>query len=129
MVSSDEERVRFVGAGGRDYGDYSQDPKGPAPSSSVKGLHCVLVCQEVPRRGRGLGSQGIKFSPQSPHSLLCVCAAQETERAAAVTLIQMTCLLNPSLQPDQLSHMERSMLRDDYPPQVSLTVPETHPGP
>lgn len=43
---------------------------------------------------------------------------QETERAAAVTLIQMTCLLNPSLQPDQLSHMERSMLRDDYPPQI-----------
>ncbi|XP_022364623.1 high affinity immunoglobulin alpha and immunoglobulin mu Fc receptor [Enhydra lutris kenyoni] len=54
---------------------------------------------------------------------------QETERAAAVTLIQMTYLLEPSLQPDPLPHMERNMLRDDCPPQVSLTVPETHPGP
>ncbi|XP_045839621.1 high affinity immunoglobulin alpha and immunoglobulin mu Fc receptor isoform X2 [Meles meles] len=54
---------------------------------------------------------------------------QETKRTAAVTLIQMTYLLELSPQPDQRPHMERSMLPDDCPPQVSLTVPETHPRP
>nr|XP_012423257.1 PREDICTED: high affinity immunoglobulin alpha and immunoglobulin mu Fc receptor [Odobenus rosmarus divergens] len=55
---------------------------------------------------------------------------QEAKGTAAVTLIQMTYFLELSLQPDQLPpHMERNMLRDDCPPQASLTVPETHPGP
>ncbi|XP_048081292.1 high affinity immunoglobulin alpha and immunoglobulin mu Fc receptor [Ursus arctos] len=54
---------------------------------------------------------------------------QETERMAEVTLIQMTCFLEPSHPPDQLAHMGRSMLQDDCPPQASLTVPETCPGP
>lgn len=107
----------------------ARTPKARPHPLQSKGAPAFLCVRKFPEGAGVWGSQGIKFSPQSPHSPLCVCAAQETERAAAVTLIQMTYLLDPSLQPDQLSHMERNMLRDDCPPQVSLTVPETRPGP
>ena len=76
------------------------------------------------------GSQGIKFSAQDAHSVLCVCAAQETERSSGVTLIQMTPFPELSLQPDQLPQVEREMLQDDPPPlRASLSIPERDPGP
>ncbi|KAK2505876.1 hypothetical protein MC885_000386 [Smutsia gigantea] len=77
----------------------------------------------------GEGFSGIKFSAWYPHSLLCICAAQEAERAARVTLLQMTHLLELSLQPDQPPQVERKMLQYDSPPiHASLTVPEKDPG-
>lgn len=46
--------------------------------------------------------------------------SQETEKAAGVTLIQMT-----HFQPDQRPHGTRKMLQDDSPPiQATVTVPE-----
>lgn len=76
------------------------------------------------------GSQGIKFSTQDAHRVLCVCAAQETERSSGVTLIQMTQFPDLSLQPDQLPQVQRKMLQDDSPPlRASLSIPERDPGP
>lgn len=73
----------------------------------------------------GGGSRGTKYSAQYPHNMFCVCAAQETEKAAGVTLIQMTLF-----QPDQLPHVERKILQDDPPPiQATMTVPEWNPEP
>lgn len=51
--------------------------------------------------------------------------SQETEKAAGVTLIQMT-----QFQPDQLPRVERKILQDDPPPiQATTTVPEWDPEP
>lgn len=59
-----------------------------------------------------------------------VCAAQETEKAPGVTLIQMTHLLELSLQPDQLPHVERKILQEDSSPaHATMRVPERDPGP
>ncbi|XP_062971400.1 high affinity immunoglobulin alpha and immunoglobulin mu Fc receptor [Cynocephalus volans] len=56
--------------------------------------------------------------------------SQEAERAPGVTLIQMTCFLEPNRQPDQLPHVERKMLQDgSAPTQARMTVPERDPGP
>lgn len=59
-----------------------------------------------------------------------ICAAQETEKAPGVTLIQMTHLLEQNLQPDQLPHMERKILQEDSSlAHATMTVPESDPEP
>ncbi|KAM5294995.1 LOW QUALITY PROTEIN: high affinity immunoglobulin alpha and immunoglobulin mu Fc receptor [Glossophaga mutica] len=54
--------------------------------------------------------------------------SQETEEAAGVILIQMRHFWGLSLQPDQLPHMDRTILQDDSPTH-DMTVPEWDPGP
>ncbi|XP_066111245.1 high affinity immunoglobulin alpha and immunoglobulin mu Fc receptor [Saccopteryx bilineata] len=55
--------------------------------------------------------------------------SQETEKAAGVTLIQMTHFRELSLQPDQLPHVERKILWDDSPPSHdTMAIPERDPG-
>lgn len=68
------------------------------------------------------------WSPQNPHSLLCVFAAQKTERAPKVTLIQMSHFLEPTLSPVQLPHEERKTLQGGSPTQTGSTAPERDPG-
>ncbi|KAM8818146.1 high affinity immunoglobulin alpha and immunoglobulin mu Fc receptor [Rhynchonycteris naso] len=54
---------------------------------------------------------------------------QETEKAAGVTLIQMTHFRELSLQLDQLPHVERKILwNDSPPPHDNMAVPERDPG-
>ncbi|EPQ19594.1 High affinity immunoglobulin alpha and immunoglobulin mu Fc receptor [Myotis brandtii] len=56
--------------------------------------------------------------------------SQETEKAPGVTLIQMTYLLELSLQPDQLPHVERKILQEGSSPAcATMRVPERDPGP
>uniref|UniRef100_G1Q9E8 Fc alpha and mu receptor n=1 Tax=Myotis lucifugus TaxID=59463 RepID=G1Q9E8_MYOLU len=56
--------------------------------------------------------------------------SQETEKAPGVTLIQMTHLLELSLQPDQLPHVERKILQEGSSPAcATMRVPERDPGP
>ncbi|XP_015424696.1 PREDICTED: high affinity immunoglobulin alpha and immunoglobulin mu Fc receptor [Myotis davidii] len=56
--------------------------------------------------------------------------SQETEKAPGVTLIQVTHLLELSLQPDQLPHVERKILQEGSSPAcATMTVPERDPGP
>lgn len=56
--------------------------------------------------------------------------SQETEQAPGVTLIQVTHLLELSLQPDQLPHVERKILQEGSSPTcATMTVPERVPRP
>nr|KAF6316012.1 Fc fragment of IgA and IgM receptor [Pipistrellus kuhlii] len=107
-----------------------------------------------PLRPRGKGSSMKSASPEeknisrmltSVSAVLCPLAlvalfllqrklwrkrtSQETEKAR-VTLIQMTHLLELSLQPDQLPHVERKILQEDSSPaHATMMVPERDPGP
>lgn len=104
VFESGEERVRFSGSKWRKPRFSDPVPASLRAQKILEGLWWVGVV--------------LKESNSVPGPLI-VCsvrAAQETEEAAGVILIQMRRFLGLSLQPDQLPHDERKILQDDSPP-------------